>query len=177
MDVPADNATEYSYIGYGKPAGVLQLLRRDILSPALFDKGMRTYIQRWAYKHPTPQDFFLTMNDVTGRNLDWSWRECFYETPGFDQVIDSVTQTIRGGQEHVAVVYGNHARGVLPLLVRFAFSDSTKQDIMYHAEVWRANSVQYRMSYTFPKSVTRIELDPDQHLVDADRSNNVWPAH
>ena len=177
MDVPADSASDYSYVAYDKPAGVLQLLRRTVLGPALFDKGLRTYIRRWAYKHPTPQDFFRTMNEVAGQPLDWFWREWFYETPGFDQGIDSVAQTPAGRQTRVAVVYGNHARGVLPLLVRFTFSDGSRQDVTYPADIWRANSTQYRVSYTFPKPVTRIELDPDQQLVDTDRANNVWLAH
>ena len=55
------------------------------MGPELFDKGLQTYMRRWAYKHPTPMDFFRTMNDVAGRSLDWFWREWFLETPGFDQ--------------------------------------------------------------------------------------------
>jgi hypothetical protein len=176
MDVPADSAPDDQYVAYDKPVGVLQMLRRDIIGPELFDKGLRTYIQRWAYKHPTPQDFFRTMDDVSGQHLDWFWREWFYETPSFDQAIDSVAQTMSGGSTHVTVVYGNHARGVLPLLVRFTFTDSTTQDVTYPADVWRANATQYTMSYTFPKPVIQIVVDPGHHLVDVDRSNNVWPA-
>jgi hypothetical protein len=176
MEVPADSDPSGGYVAYGKPVAVLQMLRRDVMGPALFDKGLRTYIQRWAYKHPTPQDFFRTMDDVAGKHLDWFWREWFYETPGFDQTIDSVAQTTVGGQTHATVVYGNHARGVLPLLVRFTFNDSTKQDVTYPADVWRANSTRYSASYTFPKPIARIVLDPDHHLVDTDRSNNSWPV-
>jgi hypothetical protein len=62
----------------------------------------------------------------------------------------------------------------MPLLVRFTFSDSTTQDVVYPAEVWRANSSRYTVSYTFPKPVARIVIDPDHHLVDTNRANNVW---
>ncbi|HXC24786.1 MAG TPA: hypothetical protein VNU46_02645, partial [Gemmatimonadaceae bacterium] len=135
------------------------------------------YIERWAYKHPTPQDFFRTMDDVSGQQLDWFWREWFFETPSFDQAIDSVSQTTAGTETHVTVVYGNHARGVMPILARFTFSDGTTQDVKYPADVWRANSTRYVMSYTFTgKTVKQIALDPDNHLVDVDRPNNTWVA-
>jgi hypothetical protein len=176
IEIPSDSAgASYGYIAYRKPAGVLQLLRRDVMGADLFDKGMRLYVQRWAYKHPAPEDFFRTMNNVAGRSLDWYWREWFLETPGFDQAIDSVSQTAQGSDTHVMVVYGNHARGVLPIIARFTFSDGTTQDFIYPAESWKANSTRYVVSYTFPrKSVTRIDLDPDHHLVDTDRTNNGW---
>jgi Peptidase family M1 domain len=173
MEVPADSSPDNQYTAYDKPAGVLQTLR-NILGPDTFDKALRTYIQRWAYKHPTPQDFFRTMDDVSGQKLDWFWREWFYETPTFDQTIDSVTQT--ASDNHVTVVYGNKGRGVLPLIVRFTFNDSTTQDFTYSADVWRANSTKYSVSYTFKKPVAQITIDPTHRLIDTDRSNNVWPT-
>jgi hypothetical protein len=161
---------------YNLPAYALQLLRRDVLGSAMFDKAFRAYITRWAYKHPTPQDFFRTLDDVSGQHLDWFWREWFYDTPGFDQAIDSVAQGTTETQTHVTVIYGNHERGVLPLLVRFTFDDRTTRDIAYPADIWRPNSTRYVASYTFRRPVVRIVIDPDQHLVDANSSNNVWVA-
>jgi hypothetical protein len=159
---------------YDQPAYLLQVLRRDVLGPERFDRAFRTYITRWAFKHPSPADFFRTMNDVSGQNLDWFWREWFYKIPGFDQGIDSVTQTTAGSGTHVTVVYGNHAHGVLPLLVRFTLDDSTTRNVSCPVDVWRTNSTEYRASYTFPRPVTRIELDPEHHLVDTNPSNNIW---
>ena len=162
---------------YGKTAYVLEILRRDILGPAVFDSAFRTYIRRWAFKHPTPMDFFRTMNEVSGKNLDWFWHECFLEAPRFDQAIDSVQQTVQGGETHLTVTYENKARAIFPLLVHLTFSDSTTQDIAYPTEVWRTNPKTYTVSYTFTnKTVRRIELDPGKHLPDVDRTNNVWMA-
>jgi hypothetical protein len=74
-------------------------------------------------------------------------------------------------------LYGNHARGVLPLRVRFLFSDNTIQDYVYPAEVWSMNSAQYVRQYEFTgKTVKRIDIDPDHRLLDVDRSNNTWTA-
>jgi hypothetical protein len=162
---------------YRKTTAVLQMLRQDVMGPTLFDKGFRTYISRWAYKHPTPADFFRSMNDAAGRNLDWYWREWFLSAPKFDQSIDSVSSTTHGQETSVRVVYGNKATGVMPLLVRFTFSDGTTQDYKYPAEVWATNGKTYTVSYTFTgKTVAKIVLDPDQHLIDIDATNNSWVA-
>ena len=162
---------------YTKPSVGLQLLRQEILGPEAFDDAFRTYIKRWAYKHPTPTDFFRTMESVSGRRLDWFWREWFYTTAHFDQAIDSVDTSNANGAEHVVVIYGNHARGVLPIRVRFTFSDGTTQDIEYPALVWSTNSSRYMREYDFTgKTVSRIDLDPDHRLVDIDRTNNSWIA-
>jgi hypothetical protein len=176
MDDDWDHLPAEEYLAYDKPAGVLQMLRRDVMGPQLFDKGLRLYIQRWAYKHATPQDFFRTMDNVAGRPLQWFWREWFLETAGFDQGVDSVSQTAQGlqGNTQVRVVYGNHAHGVMPILARLTLSDGTIRNFSYPAESWRANSTRYVVTYTLPQKVTKIELDPEHHLVDTDRKNNVW---
>ncbi|HET6228912.1 MAG TPA: M1 family metallopeptidase [Longimicrobiaceae bacterium] len=158
---------------YTKPSVALQLLRQEILGPEAFDDAFRTYINRWAFKHPTPSDFFRTMEDVGGRRLDWFWREFFLENPHFDQAVESVNAN--GGD--VTVVYGNRARGVLPIRARFTFTDGTTQDIHYPAEVWSTNTARYERTYSFgAKRLARIDLDPDHRLIDVDRSNNTWTA-
>ena len=179
IEMPADRFSEGT-LGlreYTKTSTGLQLLRQDILGPATFDDAFRTYIRRWAYKHPTPADFFRTMENVAGRRLDWFWREWFYETPRFDQSLDTVATRMVGDTERVAVRYGNRARGVLPILVRFTLTDGTTQDSVYPAEVWSINSTRYVRHYAFiGKRLRRIDLDPDHHLIDVDRTNNSWIA-
>jgi len=183
IDVPIEQGPDriapnkLGYTEYTKPSVGLQLLRQEILGPEAFDDAFRTYIKRWAYKHPTPTDFFRTMESVSGRRLDWFWREWFYTTAHFDQAIDSVDTSNANGAEHVVVIYGNHARGVLPIRVRFTFSDGTTQDIEYPALVWSTNSSKYMREYDFTgKTLSRIDLDPDHRLVDVDRTNNSWIA-
>ena len=160
---------------YVKPSVGLQQLRQEIMGPAAFDDAFRTYIQRWAFKHPSPTDFFRTMEDVGGRRLDWFFREWFIENPLFDQAIDTVVTQPHGDTTIVAVVYGNHARGVLPIHARFTFSDGSTQNYDYPAEVWSTNTSQYLRQYEFAgKRLTRIDLDPDKRLPDIDRGNNTW---
>jgi hypothetical protein len=162
---------------YVKPSVGLQLLRQEILGPDAFDDAFRTYVARWAFKHPTPADFFRTMEDASGHRLDWFWREWFVENEHFDQAIDGVRMSSVGDTNQVLVAYANRARGVLPIRARFTMSDGSTQDFNYPAEVWSTNTVRYIRRYTFVgKRVVKIELDPDHRLVDIDRSNNVWTA-
>lgn len=159
---------------YEKPSVGLQLLRQEILGPEAFDDAFRTYIRRWAFKHPTPSDFFRTMEDAAGRRLDWFWREWFVENDRFDQSVESVDAKAVGDSTHLRVTYGNHARGVLPIRARFTFADGTTTDFRYPAEVWSTNTSHYVREYTFGKKVTKIELDPEHRLLDVERNNNVW---
>src|SRR5690348_5467156 len=162
---------------YVKTSVALQQLRQEILGPEAFDDAFRTYIQRWAFKHPTPTDFFRTMEDVSGKRLDWYFREWYLENPHFDEAIDSVVTQQKGDTLYVGVLYANHARGVEPIRARFTFSDGSTQDFNYPAEVWSTNTSFYTREYAFAgKKLAKIELDPEQRLVDVDRSNNSWPA-
>jgi hypothetical protein len=183
LDVPVDvnpDRIDPRLLGlaaYVKPSVGLQLLRQEIMGPDAFDDAFRTYIRRWAFKHPSPTDFYRTMEDVGGKRLDWFWREWFIENPHFDQAIDSVATSRDGTTENVMVVYGNRARGVLPIHARFTFSDGTTASYDYPAEVWSTNTTHYARTYSFPgKTLTRIELDPEHRLLDVDRSNNTWTS-
>jgi hypothetical protein len=162
---------------YVKPSVGLQLLRQEILGPAAFDDAFRTYIRRWAFKHPTPADFFRTMEDAGGRRLDWFWREWFIENDRFDQAVESVTARQAGDTAQVAVMYGNRQRGVLPIRARFTFADGSTQNFDYPAEVWSTSAAGYLRRYAFPgKTLAKIELDPEERLIDIDRGNNTWTA-
>ena len=183
LDVPVDvnpDRIDPRLLGlaaYVKPSVGLQLLRQEIMGPDAFDDAFRTYIRRWAFKHPSPTDFYRTMEDVGGKRLDWFWREWFIENPHFDQAIDSVATVRDGSTENVMVVYGNRARGVLPIHARFTFSDGTTTNYDYPAEVWSTNTTHYVRTYSFPgKTLTRVELDPEHRLLDVDRANNVWSS-
>ena len=180
IDVPADRIDPrlLGAVEYDKPSVGLQLLREEILGPQVFDDAFRTYIRRWAFKHPTPADFYRTMNDVSGKQLDWFWREWFVEAVKFDQAIDTVATRQDGDTLLVGVAYGNRQPGIEPLRVRFTFSDGSTQDFDYPADVWSTNTRRYIREYAFAgKRLTKIELDPDQRLMDDDRSNNSWTAH
>ncbi len=86
----SENIFQFGNNAYGKPATALNILRETILGRELFDFAFATYAKRWAYKHPTPADFFRTMEDASGVDLDWFWRGWFYSTNPVDISIDEV---------------------------------------------------------------------------------------
>jgi hypothetical protein len=86
----SENIVNFGSNAYGKPATALNILRETIMGRQLFDYAFKQYAQRWAFKHPTPADFFRTMEDASGEDLDWFWRGWFYSTDACDISLDSV---------------------------------------------------------------------------------------
>jgi hypothetical protein len=81
---------EFGANGYTKPSAALTLLRETVMGPELFDKAFKEYSVRWAFKHPKPADFFRTMEDASGVDLDWFWRGWFYSTDNVDLEVADV---------------------------------------------------------------------------------------
>lgn len=84
------NVYQFGNNAYGKPATALNILRETVMGPELFDYSFREYAQRWMFKHPTPEDFFRTMEDASAFDLDWYWRGWFYTTDWVDIGIKEV---------------------------------------------------------------------------------------
>ena len=85
-----ENVFDLGANAYAKPATALNILRKTIMGPELFDFSFKTYAKRWKFKHPTPEDFFRTMEDASAVDLDWFWRGWFYSTDVVDIGIKSV---------------------------------------------------------------------------------------
>ena len=88
----SENIYNFGANAYGKPATGLNILRETIMGRELFDHAFKTYAQRWKFKHPTPEDFFRTMEDASAVDLDWFWRGWFYSTDYVDIGIKEVKQ-------------------------------------------------------------------------------------
>lgn len=88
----SESIKQFGNNAYGKPATALNILRETILGHELFDYAFKTYANRWKFKHPTPDDFFRTMEDASGTDLDWFWRGWFYSTDYNDIGIKEVKQ-------------------------------------------------------------------------------------
>jgi hypothetical protein len=85
-----ENIAQYGNNAYGKPATALNILRETVMGRELFDYAFKEYCTRWAFKHPAPADFFRTMEDASGVDLDWFWRGWFYDIQPVDISLDSV---------------------------------------------------------------------------------------
>ena len=86
----SENIIRFGPNAYSKPTAALNILRETIMGRELFDYAFKEYARRWAFKHPQPADFFRTMEDASGEDLDWFWRGWFYSTEPCDIALDSV---------------------------------------------------------------------------------------
>jgi hypothetical protein len=88
----SESLLQFGNNAYAKPATALNVLRETVLGRELFDFAFREYSQRWKFKRPTPSDFFRTMEDASGTDLDWFWRGWFYTTDAVDVSVDGITE-------------------------------------------------------------------------------------
>jgi hypothetical protein len=86
----SENIIDYGNNAYSKAATALNVLRETIMGREAFDHAFKTYCQRWAFKHPTPDDFFRTMEDASGIDLDWFWKGWFFSVDNVDIALDSI---------------------------------------------------------------------------------------
>ncbi|MEN9548197.1 MAG: hypothetical protein RIR12_788 [Bacteroidota bacterium] len=86
----SENIIQFGPNAYSKPATGLNILRETIMGRKLFDYAFKEYARRWAFKHPEPADFFRTLEDASGEDLDWFWRGWFYSTDVCDIALDTV---------------------------------------------------------------------------------------
>jgi hypothetical protein len=158
------------WVGYQKPALMLQTLRFEVMGQQRFDAAFREYIRTWAFKHPTPADFFRLMRDQSGMELDWFWRDWIFTTSRLDQAVDSVTADSAG---RPVVHLSNRGTMVMPAELRLTYADGTSETVRLPVEMWNLGN---RFDYRVPsgKTVRRAEVDPRHVLPDLERGNNVW---
>lgn len=152
---------------YYKPGYGLELLRNEILGPDRFDYAFREYIRRWAYKHPTPWDFFRTMENASGENLNWFWREWFLENYRLDQSIIKVDKNI--------VTIANLEQMAMPVNISYETKNGTKGKLKLPVEVWN-NTHTWKVKLPVTDELKKVEIDAEKVFPDMDFSNNVWMA-
>ena len=139
-----------------------------------FDTAFATYARRWAFKHPTPADFFRTMEDASADDLDWFWRGWFFDNDHCDIAIDTVKSYEYESKYFYQVEMSNKGGMIMPLIIGFYFADGTNEIIRIPAQVWRFNESNVTKSYMFDKKVVSIKLDPGLETSDTDETNNVF---
>ena len=175
---PADRTSPewLGQIAYNKPAVGLILLRDQLVGPERFDAAFREYVRRWAWKHPTPADFFRTMDDALGEDLSWFWHAWFYTTETLDQAVESVvTSTDSAGRVTSRIFLRNAGPMVMPVTLDVTLDDGTVQRLQLPVEVWYGGD-HYVAAVPGPKRVTSVVVDPDGAFPDVNRANNRWHA-
>ncbi|MEJ2334519.1 MAG: M1 family metallopeptidase [Gemmatimonadales bacterium] len=169
--------TDYQYPGrartasYSKPSTV-QAALRGLLGEDVFLRAYREYIRRWAFKHPTPWDFFYTIEDVTGRDLEWFWRAWYYETWTLDQAVTDVRETDEGTE----IVIRDLGLVPMPARVRVTRENGEVLDLEVPVDTWLAGEVEAVLTMPAGSPVVRVEIDPERLFPDIDRQNNVWDS-
>lgn len=171
-------------LGYAKPAAGLVLLRERIMGAERFDDAFRTYVERWAFKHPMPADFFRTMSDASGMELDWFFRGWFYSKGVLDQTVDLVEyEAAREGERardaYTSIFFANKGELVMPVEYEVEFDDGSKERFTLPVEIWAAGDRwETRIVHAGgdTRRVTRVTVDPDAAFPDVFPDNNEWKA-
>ncbi|MCS6988799.1 MAG: M1 family metallopeptidase [Chloroherpetonaceae bacterium] len=156
---------------YAKTAAALVALREVVLGEERFDFAFRTYIERWKYKHPTPEDFFRTMEDASGEDLSWFWRGWFYTTSLLDQAVDSVHSLDSLDQVYNRVFLTNRKEMAMPVEMEITYADGTKERRKLPVEIWLQGNLFVAPIWSHER-IVGVEIDPDKKLPDIDLSNN-----
>lgn len=159
----------FGVAAYFKPGVLMRSLER-VLGPEVFERAMREYVREWTFRHPTPWDFFNTVERVSGRELDWFFYPWFFRTVTFDQEIGGVEAA--PGVVRVTVRDVGQIPGPTDVVVTTSAGPVVRE---IPIERWLdpgTRSVTVEIPVT--GAVTRVELDPLQLFPDANRRNNVW---
>ena len=166
-----DDAQHYQY--YGKTAYGLNLLRTVVVGKERFDYAFRKYIEAWAYKHPTPYDFFNCINNAAGEDLNWFWKEWFFTTWKLDQAITDVKYIENDPQKGVLITIENKGKMILPVILKIQQSNGKSGIVNLPVEIWQRGGT-WTFRYPSENKIDKIVLDPENVLPDVNRKNNVW---
>jgi len=239
---------------YAKTAAGLNILRETIMGRELFDFAFKEYARRWMFKHPAPADFFRTMEDASGLDLDWFWRGWFFGTDHVDLAVENVKwyrvntgdpeltrsvknekenrsrkrfisnirnkkeiektalekdksladfydeydplkvtddekkeykeyleslsaeqkELLKAGDNYYEVAFSNIGGMVMPVIVKFEYSDGSEEVKRIPAEIWRKYNEHVTKVFVTKKEVRYITLDPFLETADVDTRNNTW---
>lgn len=157
---------------YYKPGWGMDILRNEILGPDRFDYAFRNYIDQWAYKHPSPFDFFRSMENGAGEDLSWFWRGWFLENWKMDQAIVEV-KAANGAVAGYDIVVANLEQMPMPIILEVTTVSGKKEVIRVGVDVWMRNKV-WTVFYPGKEEVVSVVLDPGKVLPDVNEGNNVW---
>jgi len=156
---------------YDKPSVMLNALRDVVLGKERFDVAFREFINRWAYKHPTPWDFFRTMENVSGEDLGWFWRGWVLNNWKLDQKVVGVVYNEDKPQNGSAITLENLDKMVMPVSVLIKESNGKQHRMELPVEVWQRGSV-HTFNVASTSRIDEVVLDPDKKLPDFNRNNN-----
>ncbi|MEO7923323.1 MAG: M1 family metallopeptidase [Chitinophagaceae bacterium] len=158
---------------YLKPSQMLNALRDVVLGKERFDAAFREYVSRWAFKHPTPWDFFHTMENVSGEDLSWFWRAWVLNTWKLDQKVKTVGYREEKSEKGALITIENLEKMVMPVTVLVKETNGKEHRVDLPVEVWQRGA-EWTFGVPTTTEIKEVILDPDKKLPDWDRDNNSW---
>ena len=175
VNVSPDNMREANIgtLAYYKPAVGLSLLRDHVLGAERFDRAFKAYIERWAYKHPSPEDFYHTMENVAGEKLDWFWRSWYQNNWRLDQAAVAVNYVKNNSKNGALITIANLEKMPMPVVVEVTEKGGKTSRLNFPVEIWARNN---SWTFQFPSTdeLEKVVVDPDKVLPDYNSGNNTW---
>ncbi|MBB6252888.1 M1 family metallopeptidase [Nitrospirillum iridis] len=176
INAPDGMTEKYRHpVSYFKPALGLVLLREQVLGPQRFDDALRRYIRAWAYKHPSPSDFFRAMESGAGEDLSWFWRGWYFNNWAVDFAIRKVEYADGGPGKGALVTLAALDRLVLPATLQVEYDDGSQRSVRVPVETWRGQA-EATIRLDGGPAIRRVTIDPAHALPDTNRGNDVWSA-
>ncbi len=158
---------------YFKPSIALRLLRDFVVGPERFDYAFKAYINKWSFKHPTPWDFFRTMENYTGDDLGWFWKSWFIENYKLDQAIRSVNYENNLPSNGAIVTIENLQQMAMPVLLSYETVSGKKGNLVLPVEIWN-NTATFKVKIPSVEQLKLVTIDIDKDFPDINFKNNSW---
>jgi hypothetical protein len=158
---------------YYKTAMFLSLLREHVLGAKRFDDAFKEYIERWAFKHPAPDDFFRTMEDVSGEDLGWFWRSWVLNSWKLDQAITDVKYIDEDPVNGAIITIKNMKEIPMPVTLEITTISDNKIRKTLPVDIWKKN-VEWSFIVESNEAYEKIVIDPDFDYPDVNANNNYW---
>jgi len=171
VEVPAYLGNE----AYYKPAVGLFMLREYVLGHERFDFAFRTYINRWAFKHPQPKDFFRTMNNAAGEDLNWFWKAWFFENWKLDQAVEDVKYIDNDPSKGILITIANENQMAMPVTVEVKESNGKIGRVNLPVEIWHRGG-KWTFKFNSTSIIDSVIIDPEEQLPDVNPDNNTWSS-
>ena len=161
---------------YSKPGYALTLLREQILGQDRFDYAFKKYIRDWKFKHPSPFDFFRSIENGAGEDLSWFWRGMFLENYNLDQAISKVDYINNDAKNGALITIENLDQLAMPVIIEYTTKSGKTERKSLPVEIWQ-NNASWKVRLNTTEELQKVVIDPDHSFPDMNSANNTWKAN
>src|SRR5699024_1683765 len=160
-------------LAYYKPGTALHLLRDKVLGKKRFDYAFRQYMNNWAFKHPAPWDFFNTMEEASGEDLQWFWKAWIMNNWKLDQAVKSVEYVDDDPENGALITIVNKKKMAMPVEIQIKQANGETGMKYLPVEIWQSGPV-WTFKYPSTSKIISVEIDPNHDLPDINPDNNEY---